>query len=236
MLSIIIPTLNEEDYLPFLLESVKRQKFDENYEIIVADAGSRDKTIEIAEKYGCKTVSGGLPAKGRNEGEKIAKGALILFLDADTILPENFLKENLENFKKRNLGVAIFFQNPQTKNKFFSFLFRFFYNWLSLLFSKISLFGGVGILVKKSVLERVGGFDETIKISEDVFFLQKACRIAKFGILRKIELSISTRRYEKEGWLKTFVRHFLAGFYTTFFGPIKSDVFKYKFGHHKNQK
>ncbi len=69
MLSIIIPTLNEEKWLLFILESIKHQNF-KNYEIIVADAGSRDKTIAIAKHYGCEIVPGGCPAAGRNNGAK----------------------------------------------------------------------------------------------------------------------------------------------------------------------
>ena len=83
-LSIIIPTLNEENYLPLLLESIKKQNF-KSYEIIVADAGSTDRTIEIAKNHGCKITSGGLPAKARNQGAKIAKGDLLLFSDADIV-------------------------------------------------------------------------------------------------------------------------------------------------------
>ncbi len=74
MISIIIPTLNEEKYLPKLLRSIKEQDFKEELEIIVADANSEDKTREIAKKFSCKIVEGGLPAKARNEGAKIAKG------------------------------------------------------------------------------------------------------------------------------------------------------------------
>ena len=83
MLSIIIPALNEENYLPLLLESIKKQDF-KDYEIIVADAGPKDKTVQIAKNYGCKIAPGGLPAKGRNQGAKIAQGDLLLFITADT--------------------------------------------------------------------------------------------------------------------------------------------------------
>ena len=62
-LSIIIPTYNEEKYLPELLKSIKEQNFS-SYEIIVADNDSNDNTVKIAESYGCKVVSGGLPAIG----------------------------------------------------------------------------------------------------------------------------------------------------------------------------
>ena len=106
MLSIIIPTLNEENYLPLLLAEIKKQDFDD-YEIIVADANSGDDTLRVAKAFGCKVTQGGLPAKGRNEGAKIASGDLLLFIDADAVfLPENFLKDLVEKFQKRNLDIA----------------------------------------------------------------------------------------------------------------------------------
>ena len=99
MLSIIIPALNEEKYLPILLSQIKKQNFSGGkYEIIVADAGSKDKTVEIAKSYGCKVVPGGLPPKARNEGAKKARGELFLFLDADVVLPENSLEKFLKEF------------------------------------------------------------------------------------------------------------------------------------------
>jgi len=70
--SIIIPALNEEKTLPVLLDSIKAQDFSD-YEVIVADANSKDRTREIAAEYGCRVVDGGLPAVGRNAG---AGGAL----------------------------------------------------------------------------------------------------------------------------------------------------------------
>ena len=102
MLSIIIPTKNEEHYLPKLLDSIKKQEY-KDYEIIVADGGSNDRTKEIARKYGCKLVKGGLPSVGRNNGAKVAKGYLLLFLDADFILPEGFLKNLVQEIKKKRL-------------------------------------------------------------------------------------------------------------------------------------
>ena len=59
MISVIIPTLNEEEYLPVVLRSVKRQGI-KDLEIIVADAASKDRTVEIAKSFGCKVVKGGI--------------------------------------------------------------------------------------------------------------------------------------------------------------------------------
>ena len=92
-ISIIIPTLNEEKFLPKLLNSIKEQNY-KNYEIIVSDANSKDKTIEIAKRFNVKIVQGGKPAVGRNNGAKFSVGDYLLFLDADVILPKNFLENS----------------------------------------------------------------------------------------------------------------------------------------------
>ena len=229
MVSIIIPTLNEEKYLPSLLDSIRNQSF-KDLEIIVADAGSKDTTIEIAKNYGCKVIKGGLPAKGRNEGTKIAKGDLFLFLDADTILLANFFEKILKESKERNLDVASFYLEPQTKKRFEKFLFEAFYNLPILILEKFLAHGAQAILVKKEVFEKVGGFDEKIKFSEDHSFVRKAKKISNFGILKKVRVLSSLRRFEKEGWIKTYFKYLLAEIYMIFFGDIKKDIFKYKFG------
>ena len=230
MLSIVIPSLNEEQYLPFLLDSIKNQTEPNVFEVIVADAGSKDRTIEIAKRYECKIVKGGLPAKGRNEGAKVAKGDLLLFLDADTILPEDFFEKTLAEFKKRNLDIASFCLEPQTKSNFEKFLFDAFYNFPILILEKILAHGAQAILVKKEIFEKVGGFDEEIKFAEDHSFMRKAKKISKFGILRTVKVFSSLRRFEKEGWIRTYFKYFLAEIYMIFLGDIKKDIFKYKFG------
>ena len=229
MFSIVIPTLNEEKYLPFLLESIKKQNLND-LEIIVADAGSKDKTVEITKRFGCSIIKGGLPAKGRNEGAKVAKGDLFLFLDADTILPENFFEKALAEFKKRNLDIASFCLEPKTKSNFKKFLFIFFYNWPILILEKILAHGAQAILAKKEIFEKVGGFDEGVKFAEDHSFMRKAKKSGKFGILRSVKVFSSLRRFKKDGWLRTYFKYLLAEIYMIFLGDIKKDIFKYKFG------
>src|SRR3989338_341684 len=105
MLSIIIPTLNEEKYLAKLLDSIKNQGF-KDYEIIVADNNSKDKTRQTAKKYGCRVVDGGKPPIARNNGAKAAKGNLLFFIDADCIIGNDFFKESLYEIKRKSLDVA----------------------------------------------------------------------------------------------------------------------------------
>lgn len=109
ILSIIIPTKNEEKHLPHLLRSIKKQTLPRaDYEVIVADNKSTDKTREMALEYGSRITGGGLPAKGRNRGARAAKGEILLFLDADVRLADrNFLKKAIAEFKRRRLDVAV---------------------------------------------------------------------------------------------------------------------------------
>lgn len=224
MLSIIIPTLNEEEHLPKLFKEIKKQNFKE-MEIIVADAGSKDKTIEIARNFGCKIVGGGLPAKGRNEGAKAAKGELFLFMDADNLfLPESFLVNLISEFKKRKLGVASFPIYLKGK-KIDKFVYGIYNNFVSL--TQIP-YATNSILVKREVFEKVkGGFDEEIKIAEDHYFAKQASKFGKFGFIKTEPVLASSRRFEREGRLKIYFKYIVTAIYMPLFGPAKSSFFKY---------
>jgi len=226
MLSIIIPTKNEEKYLPILLSQIKKQNFFD-YEIIVADAGSQDKTVEIAKSFGCKVVKGGLPAKGRNEGAKVAKGEIFLFMDADNIyLPDGFLEKLISEFKRRNLGVASFPIYP--KGNLIDKICYFLYNKFVEIFQNWTAFATNSVLIKREVFEKVGGFDEEVKIGEDHDLAKRAAKISKFGFIKTEPVLTSARRFERDGRLKTYLIYILAGLHMFFFGPVKRDFF-YKF-------
>lgn len=223
MLSIIVPTLNEEKYLPLLLKEIKKQNFNDG-EVIVADAGSKDKTVQIAQDFGCQVVAGGLPAKGRNQGAQAAKGDLFLFMDADNIfLPKNFLKRLVAEFEKRKLAVASFPIYPQGTliDKIF---YSFYNNFVNL--TKIP-HATNSVLVKKDVFEKVGGFQEEIKIAEDHYFAKKAAKFGKFGFIKTEPVLTSARRFKKDGRSKTYLKYLLAGIYMVLFGPVKISIFKY---------
>lgn len=107
LISIVIPTLNEEKYLPNMLTSILRQQNAPSFEIIVADYNRTDKTVEIAKRFvnkvaqNCEKSS----AHARQAGSKLAEGELIAFIDADVILPPKFLATIPKNFKDPNVVV-----------------------------------------------------------------------------------------------------------------------------------
>jgi len=235
MLSIIIPTLNEEDYLPRLLRSIKKQGFTD-YEVIVADAGSSDETLNIARSYGCKIVKGGLPAKGRNEGAKVAKGEILFFLDADAILLDDFLSESLREFSDRKLDIAGFCLKSYPANKFFSFFENSIYNKIIIISEKVLPHSAVGILMKKELFNKLGGYDETIKLAEDMDLSRRAVKMdANFGIIRTKEILASDRRFKKDGLIAIGIKFFLCELHMIFIGPVRSNIFNYKFNHYKEE-
>ena len=234
MISIIIPTLNEEKYLPLLLESIKKQDIND-CEIIVSDAGSEDKTLEIAKKYNCKIVKGGLPAKGRNNGAKAAKGDLFLFLDADIILPRKTFSGALKEFRQRKLDMATFCLFPSEGNKISSLFFALFYNFPIILLEKVLPHAAMGILIKKDFFNKLNGFDESIKVGEDNNLARRAKKLGKFGVFRSVKIFFSTRRFNKDGWLKTSLMDLLSELYSIFIGPIRSNIFKYEFNHYNKK-
>lgn len=236
MLSIVIPSLNEEKYLPTLLASLKNQDF-KDFEIILADAGSKDKTLDIAREHGCKIVPGGLPAKGRNEGAKVAMGEYILFLDADLTLKKDFLSRAMKAFlKDKRVGIAGFPIMP-SDGKIIDKIFYGALNTFSFLTQKILPYTACAILVKKDVHQKIGGFDESIIFIEDYPYGKAAAKICKYKFMAGNVFYASARRFRKDGRFKVYAKYILAQIYMIFFGAIKTDIFRYKFDHYdKNQK
>jgi len=234
MISIIIPTLNEEKHLPKLLRSVKKQSFQEEIEIIVADAGSRDETRKIAKNFGCRIIEGGLAAKGRNQGAKIAKGDIFLFIDADVVLPKGFLKKALGEFLEKRLDGASFSLRPLNANAFERMLFNFFYNYPVRLMVRLFPFGAMIFLVKKEVHRKIGGFNQEVVFLEDTDYVRRLAKNGRYGFLSSVSVLVSDRRFQKDGWVKTYLKVILGNIYTILFGPIKRDIFKYRFNHYKD--
>ena len=232
MISIVIPALNEEKYLPKLMECIKAQTY-RDYEVIVADADSIDRTRNIAKAYKCKIAKGGMPAVGRNNGARMAKGEIILFLDADVQFNKNFLKDALDEFERKKLGIAGFRLLPLGSNivdKLFFYMFNLWTRTTQFFYPNAA---GAGILCKKSIHKSVNGFDESIKLSEDMDYARRCGKKGKFRILKSPEFYVAMRRFENEGRLKTGSKLFLSALYRLFFGEIKSDIFRYNLKYRK---
>lgn len=227
-ISVIIPTLNEEKHLVYLLKDIKKQTFGD-YEVIVADAGSKDKTGQIAEKYGARVVEGGLPAVGRNRGAAVAEGKYLFFFDADIRLPKDFLEKAYDEMEERGLSVASCELLPisdllvdrvlhRTVNTFFK-IHQFTYPHAV----------GSCLLVKKEIFDRVGGFDEEIKLAEDHDFANRASKYGMFRLLMSTNVRVSVRRLKKEGRIGLSKKYLKAELHRMVLGELKNDFVDYEF-------
>lgn len=231
MISIIIPTYNEEKYLPKLLESIKKQDFND-YEIIVADNNSTDKTREIASLYGCLIVDGGMPGPGRNKGAKVAKGDYLLFLDSDVVLSKGFLKQNFSYFLNKRLVCATSWSKPISDKAVDKILF---YS-ANVFLNTVKYFKphgcGFCIFTLKKVFDDIGGFDESIRVGEDVDYLVKTKKYGKFDVINRKKIHVSVRRLDKEGRMNYTLKLFKTTFYDFIGKKIKDEKdVEYKFGY-----
>jgi glycosyltransferase involved in cell wall biosynthesis len=230
MISIIIPTFNEEDFLPHLLGSLKKQTYGD-YEVIVSDNHSSDNTRSVALEAGAMVVDGGSPACGRNNGARIAHSDWLLFLDADVVLPPNFLEEAIAEIEKQGLSVASCFVLPLSDKKTDKLLHGVAnqYLWVTKRFSPHA--PGFCIFIKKKLHQSLNGFDEKIKLAEDHDYVSRAGKVAKFDFLQNVRIPVSVRRLDKDGRLRVSVKYIAVEAHRAILGPIYSEIFRYKFGY-----
>ncbi|MFN3742703.1 MAG: glycosyltransferase [Anaerolineales bacterium] len=227
--SVIIPTLNERDYLPRLLHALRAQTHPP-HEIIIADAGSVDGTPDLAGAFGAQVVAGGMPAIGRNAGARHANGEILLFLDADVLPGPFFLERTINEMQKRQLDVATCLYHPLEEDPLYSLLTEMSNLFLQVMAPLSPHAPGFCIFVRRSIHEAIGGFDEKQVMAEDHDYVQRAARRGKFGILRQERLRVSMRRLEKEGLLNLGLKYLWCEMHVLAGRPIHSIPFKYEFG------
>lgn len=228
-ISIVIPTFNEERELPKLLASIKKGTIRPK-EIIVADAFSEDNTRKIAKEFGCKVINGGLPAVSRNNGAEVASSPIILFLDADCILPRSFLEKSFYELMRRNLDIASCFLIPRSTHKLDHFFHGFVNSYMRITQKFHPRIPGACIFVKKEIHKTIGGFDESLILAEDYDYVERGKKKGKFGYLRSYKLPISVRRFSREGRIKMALKYIAIELHLIFLGRIRKNIFNYRFG------
>ena len=234
--SIIIIAFNEEENLPVLLNSIKSQTL-QPAEVIVADAKSKDKTVEIAMSAGAKVVEGGLPSRGRNLGAKAVKTNHVIFFDADVDLDDSqFLEKAWDDFHKRKLELATVDVYPKEGNRWDKFSHWFYNKYVRMWGARHPHTPGFCIFVKKSLHDQIGGFDESIHFAEDHEYAHRAVKSgAKFGFLKDVQVPVSIRRMERDGRLSIAVKYILGELHFLLLGPIKDKKFNYTFGYDEDK-
>lgn len=196
-ISIIIPTYNEEESIEKLIFFLKQQSNDALVDIIVADGGSSDKTLQVAKTAGAQAVLS--PAKGRaaqmNYGAALAKGDVLYFIHADCFPPTKFITDIQQ-------AVQEGFELGRYRTKFDSNKTILKINaWFTRFDLFICMGGDQTLFIKRSVFENFGGFREEMKIMEEYEFCERVRKKGKYKIMAGAAL-ISARKYDTNSWLQ----------------------------------
>jgi glycosyltransferase involved in cell wall biosynthesis len=230
--SIVIPTLNEENYVGFVLSDIARQRR-KAHEVIVVDGKSEDATASVVERFpGVDLLIGAPPvANQRNLGGRKASGDILIFLDADVRLSETFLEGFLERIEQRNLDIACPLYMPYRS----TLLIKTIHAYINVVFVALqkALPSGAGtcIAVKGEIFQQSPGFDPNLKVGEDVALVRKLSRGHRFGIVAK-QLFVSDRRYKEEGMPRMLMKILLLSIIFTFNKFGWANRIEHEFGKH----
>ncbi|MCR4333925.1 MAG: glycosyltransferase [Patescibacteria group bacterium] len=214
ILSIVIPTLREEQFLKRTLKNLDSLQIP--HEIIITDGGSTDGTLDIARAHGAKTTVWAEPRRqtfgeAKNAGAALATGTFLVFIDADVIIPEpeQFFEEILAVFKKNPKLVAStvplkpFVENRSWADSFFSAPLNWFYVISNNIFHSGNSSGEFQ-MVRTEVFRKIGGFGEHLAAGEDNELFRQLAKHGRTISYYKLCVRHSLRRPHKLGWLTTY--------------------------------
>lgn len=198
-ISIVIPAHNEERYLGATLAALQRQNY-HWFEVLVVANGCQDRTAETAQGRCHRLVVLSQKSLGvaRNLGARLARGELLVFLDADTTLEPMALRRIAEAFTTRAAAGTIRGrpQGGRLAHRCLYGLKNFVHRW--------SLHCGSSgiILCWKEHFMQAGGFDEGLEVCENSELIKRLKRFGKYKYIEDISATTSMRRYEQRGLMR----------------------------------
>ena len=224
MISVVIPTYNEEKNIERCLKALEKQSIKrDEYEIIVVDGHSKDKTVEIAKKYADKVILQKSKGVGgaRNDGVSIAKGDIIATTDADCIAPPEWLEIIQKKFDIEKKAVAVFGPVKPIENKLKYKILVFINNSLAYILYKLRIMYlavGANVAFKRKEFLAIGGYAD-FSAGDDYEMPLRLRKRGKILFERKLFVHFSMRRYEFFGTLNALY---------SWFSNVINDVFKLK--------
>lgn len=219
LISVVIPAYNEEKYVGNTLKTVLSQNYPkEDFEVIVVDNNSTDKTSEVAKSFKVKVVE--CKTKGvaaaRQAGVAAARGQIIAFTDADAYLPESWLIKISERMSDPSVIAFGGQMLPKDVGRVTLFFFAIYDIVIRIhaFFGKYILWGN-NMAVRRDKIMAIGGFNLKLSTSEDWDLCRRLAK--KFGKEGKIEYNSSQKVWvsnRKQKNLAVMIRYFIDGFYS----------------------
>lgn len=229
MINVIIPTLNEGKVISRCLESLSKQTY-KNFEIVVVDSRSTDRTLEIVKKYKCRVVNEsklGI-SFARNRGVRESKGDIVVHTDGDSVYYPNWLAKIAKHFEDKEV-VAVGGPIEPTERKLkHRLIFKVTTNYFprfAKLFGFIA-FQGSNSSFRRSAYEKAGGYGEKIRTLEDNEFPNRIKKLGKVVFDPSLVVASSTRRFEKAGYMGETLHYWKAYFDLYILKKGTSDEYK----------
>ena len=205
MLSFIIPAWNEEELIGQTIESIHSAATDLEYEIIVANDASDDQTAEIAESMGATVVHCNNRQIGltRNDGAGAATGEWLVFVDADTLVTAEVVRETIDAFNSGAISGTSF---PMFDEEI-PFTARVLTPVLRVSFRVLRLAAGAYLFCTKEAFDAVGGFDKKFFAAEEVHLSKSLHKQGPFKTItsRVVTSGRKFRTFSSVGMLVTMV-------------------------------
>jgi glycosyltransferase involved in cell wall biosynthesis len=217
MISVVIPSFNEEERIEGCLKSLHNQTLPrDQYEIIVVDGGSKDKTRDVAERYADILFIQSSPKVGgaRNDGAQRAKGEILVTTDADTFLPPDWLERIMKDFQDPAVVMVYGPVKPiekSLKNHAYLFLANRFAG-IGYLTGTVLFTLGCNSAFRREAFMQAGMY----RVSDAGDDLEIAHRMKKLGKIRfdrKLWVGFSMRRYDQFGAIKSIYEWFYIVFH-----------------------
>jgi len=198
MISIIIPTYNEADWIAKTIKLTYAVNGHHEIEVIIVDGGSTDATIHIAEQYEVTIVKSAHRCRAvqMNIGASIAKHEILYFLHADSIPPNNFATQILSAFKDgaKSGCFRLAFDYDHWFLKVHAWFTRFDVNAVR--------FGDQSLFVAKEIFQKSGGFRDDLLMMEDQEIIHRLKKYSRFKVLDDV-VTTSARKYLHNGIFRT---------------------------------
>lgn len=211
MISVIIPAYNEEKYLPETLRRIGEALAEvaSPSEVILVDNDSQDRTVQIAADFGAKVCreSEHNISRVRNTGAKNATGDILIFVDADTLVPASLFQAIADEMKdEKCFGGAVSVAFEEFERKWVKYYLLGWRLWETVLHTR----QGATQFYRREVFRELGGYDETIYIGEDVELHWRVAKLAKrqqgsVSFIKHPQVVTSGRRFDKMSLGKTLL-------------------------------
>ncbi len=220
-ISVIIPAFNEEKYLSKTLEAILAQDYSD-FEVILVDNGSMDRTSEIAGSFPKVKV---LHESRKGTmwacecGRKEAKGELIVRMDADCLPYKDWLSKGAAFFANQDIvclsGPYDYYDASPFFRKSSLFFEKYFFSFFDFLFQILRIRAGISMggntFLRASAIAKIGGFNTDLTFyGDDTDVPTRMSTVGKVIYSRKIIMPTSARRYKNEGLLKLQTKYFLS--------------------------